>query len=194
MDVSVTDAARQPQPRGEGTSARALAAFTAVYRAELAYVWKVLGRLGARNADKEDLAHDVFATAYRHWSAYDPTRPIRPWLFGIAYRRMLDFNRKFSNHRELLVDAPETQDLSADAEQVVLDGQLRSTAEAIIASLEVERRAVFVMAELEGQTMPEISEALGVPLNTAYSRLRLARRDFNAKVEALGLRGEGGHG
>ena len=41
------------------------------------------------------------------------------------------------------------------------------------------KREVFVLAELEEMTMPEIAEAIGVPLNTAYSRLRVARQEFN---------------
>ena len=49
----------------------------------------------------------------------------------------------------------------------------------------LDRRAVFVMHELEGQGIPEVAEALQVPLNTAYSRLRLARRDFAVAVEKL---------
>jgi RNA polymerase sigma-70 factor (ECF subfamily) len=41
------------------------------------------------------------------------------------------------------------------------------------------KREVFVLSELEEMTMPEIAEAIGVPLNTAYSRLRVAREEFN---------------
>lgn len=48
--------------------------------------------------------------------------------------------------------------------------------------LELERRAVFVMHELDGQAVPEIAAALEIPLGTAYSRLRLAREDMTAAV------------
>jgi RNA polymerase sigma-70 factor (ECF subfamily) len=52
-------------------------------------------------------------------------------------------------------------------------------------TLDLQRRAVFVMSELGGHTMPEIAETLSVPLNTAYSRLRLARQDFESAVRRL---------
>jgi DNA-directed RNA polymerase specialized sigma24 family protein len=41
------------------------------------------------------------------------------------------------------------------------------------------KREVFVLAELEEMTTPEIAEAVGIPLNTAYSRLRVARQEFS---------------
>lgn len=41
------------------------------------------------------------------------------------------------------------------------------------------------MAEVEEMTAPEIAEVLGVPLNTVYSRIRLARRDFEAALKRI---------
>jgi RNA polymerase sigma-70 factor (ECF subfamily) len=52
-------------------------------------------------------------------------------------------------------------------------------------SMPLERRAVFVMHEIDGLPVPEVAQALAVPLNTAYSRLRLARRDFATAIERL---------
>ncbi len=51
-----------------------------------------------------------------------------------------------------------------------------------LATMEEDRRAVLVMHDLDGHSMPVIAEALGLLLNTAYSRLRLARVDFAAEV------------
>jgi RNA polymerase sigma-70 factor (ECF subfamily) len=162
-------------------------AFTDMYRREFPYVWKTLWRLGARSADREDLAHDVFATAYRHWDRYDPARPVRPWLFGIAYRVVLDFKRKRSNRGAEALDALNLPDGARNAEDRLGDQQgLRLAAEAL-GALELDRRAVFIMHEIDERPIPEVAEALGIPINTAYSRLRLARRDFNDRASALQL-------
>ena len=98
-------------------------AFTQMYRGEFGYVWKVLARLGAQENHREDLAHDVFATAFRHLGDYDPARPVRPWLFGIAFRVMLDFKRKGQNRNEAAVEAPELADESASAEDALAASQ-----------------------------------------------------------------------
>jgi len=48
---------------------------------------------------------------------------------------------------------------------------------------------VFVACELEEREVAEVAQALGIPRNTAASRLRLARAEFTAAVRRLSLRG-----
>ena len=60
----------------------------------------------------------------------------------------------------------------------------------LLDQLPAERRSVFVMAELEEMSASEIAEAARLPLNTVYSRLRLARRDFEAALKRLRVREE----
>ena len=52
-------------------------------------------------------------------------------------------------------------------------------------TLDLERRAVIVMHDWDGEPMPEVARALGIPLNTAYSRLRLARQDLGVAVKRV---------
>jgi RNA polymerase sigma-70 factor (ECF subfamily) len=56
-------------------------------------------------------------------------------------------------------------------------------------AIDLDRRAVFVLYEIDGVTMDEIARSLGIPVNTAYSRLRVARGEFAAAVKRL-KRGE----
>lgn len=159
--------------------------FAAVYRAELPAVWKLLSRLGARSSNQEDLAHDVFATAFRKWSEYDPQRPVRPWLFGITYRVLLDFNRRHQNRMSDSAEELDMKDPGHSAEETAARQQGWAIASKALASMEFDRRAIFVMHEIDEQPIPEVADALGIPLNTAYSRLRLARKDFGDAVARL---------
>lgn len=161
-----------------------VAEFQGIYREEFGYVWNALQRLGIRGADLQDLTHDVFVTAYRRWDSYDSSRPVRPWLFGIAYRVVLDFKRKFQNHREFAVEVPGAT-TTTTAEDIVAGNQAKDLAFRIIDSMGLEQRAVFLMHDLEGHSAAEISDAVSVPLNTVYSRLRLARKHFNDAVAQL---------
>ena len=52
----------------------------------------------------------------------------------------------------------------------------------LLVELDPPKREVLMLAELEEMTAPEIAEAVGIPLNTAYSRLRNARQEFNELV------------
>jgi RNA polymerase sigma-70 factor, ECF subfamily len=159
--------------------------FNRLYEAEFDYVWNTLRRLGVPEAHVEDVAHDVFITAWKKFSDYDPTRPLRPWLFGIAYRLASDFRDKAWQKREVADAEPDAADEAPTPEAHAQTSQARVLVLKAMESMPLERRAVFVMHELEGQGIPEVAQALAVPLNTAYSRLRLARRDFAEAVEKL---------
>ena len=157
--------------------------FPAIYRSEFSYVWKTLRRLGAPTPDIEDLVHDVFVVVHRHLGDYDRARPLRPWLFGIALRVLADFRRAGRNLREFPGETVEPVDASPTPHERMEDNEARAVLMKALDSLDLDRRAVFVMHELDEHPMPEIAAVLAIPLNTAYSRLRLARADVAAWIK-----------
>ena len=159
--------------------------FPAVYAAELGYVWSALRRLGVQARDLEDVCHDVFVVVFRNLAAYDARRPIRPWLFGIAFRVASDYRRSARVRREVPGMAREPTCTAPRADEIVLERERRRLVMRGLEAIELERRAVFVMHDIDGHVMPDIAAALGVPLNTAYSRLRLARAEFAAAVKRV---------
>ncbi len=162
--------------------------FSALYQHEFKFVWRAVQRLGASDSEVEDRVHDVFAIVVKRWATFDPERALKLWLYGIAYRVMLDHRRKLGNHEEP-VDVVSLHAHEADPEQSAVRTQGLSLARQIIDSIDLNRKAVLVMHDLEEIPMPQVAEALEIPLNTAYSRLRLARHEFNEKAARLGQRG-----
>jgi RNA polymerase sigma-70 factor (ECF subfamily) len=163
--------------------------FRALFEAQFAYVSHTLRRLGVRDADLEDVTHDVFITVYRLLPEYDATRPIRPWLFGIALRVASDYRRLARHAREVPVDPrPEPIDSAPPADEQLASEQARRLLIDALDELDLDRRAVLVLHDIDGHAMPEIADALSIPLNTAYSRLRLARGDLGAAVRRVRLR------
>jgi len=157
--------------------------FAALYEAELTHVWHSLRRFGVRPADLEDLCHDVFVVFYRARHRYDPARPVRPWLSGIAFRVASEHRRRACNRHELPGEPPPLPALDPPADERMALHEEQALVLAALQTLSDERRAVLIMHDLDEQAMPEIAEALGWPLNTAYSRLRLARAEFAAAVQ-----------
>ncbi len=161
----------------------------AIYDAEEAFVWETLRRLGVRDGDLGDVTHDLFLALQRHLAEYDPARPLRPWLFAFAYRVASDYRRSARVRREVLelpADAPAAADGAGPA-------SAKEARDLILTALEqvgLPARAVFVMHDLDGFTVPEIAEALGEPVNTLYSRLRVARAQFTAAVRRIRAEGE----
>ena len=159
--------------------------FPAIYGAEFGYVWNTLRRLGVQDRDIEDLCHDVFVVVFRNLDAYDARRPIRPWLFGISFRVASDYRRSARHRREIPGTTRELTCPAPPADEVMLRRERQRLVARALAALELDRRAVFVMHDIDGHVMPDIATALGIPLNTAYSRLRLARVDFAAAVKRV---------
>jgi RNA polymerase sigma-70 factor (ECF subfamily) len=178
-DVSGRDSSEPPPPPE----------FAALFREHLAYVLQALRRLGVRERDLEDVTHDVFLAVYRKLEQYDTRRPLRPWLFGFAFRFASDY-RELARHRLEIVAETQATDERPSALDRALQNEALEVARQALASLELGRRAVFILHELDDCAMPEVATALGIPLNTAYSRLRLARADVAATVRRLRSKGE----
>lgn len=151
--------------------------FDAIYDTELHYVLRSLRRLGIPMRDLEDVAHDVFLVVHKQLAEYDTERPLRPWLFGIAFRVASTYRRKHSNAKERLSDTDEGAS-AGDPNNPWPAHQTRQLVLAALETLELEPRAVIILHDIDGATANEISDTLSMPVNRVYSRLRIARRDF----------------
>lgn len=186
-DVSLFPEAAPGQVPERGQSLTGQAA-TALFAEHCDYVWNALRRLGIARDDLEDLTHDTFVAVFRQWHGYDPTRPLRPWLFGFALRVASDYRRLARHRLEVPVEGAEPVDLAPGAVELLLQREREALARQALQSIELGRRAVFILHELDGATLPEIAAALDLPLGTATSRLRLAREDFQSGVKRLSAR------
>ena len=156
--------------------------FRSLFDAEYDYVHHSLRRLGVQARDLEDLAHEVFVEVYKNLARYDRQRPIKPWLFAFAFRRASDYRRLARHRTELGLpeDIAASTSPGRSAEDHAVDRQAARLVTVALEAMPIEQRAVFVLYEVDEIPMKEIAESLGIPANTAYSRLRLAREVFAA--------------
>lgn len=155
--------------------------FEDIYRQHYAGVWRSARRLGVGEAELDDLVQEVFVVAHRKLPQFEGRSTIGTWLFGITYRVVRDLRRSAAARarREALATGgrPPTEPdrkLSRVQAATVLDD--------LLATLDDEQREVLVMAEIMHMTAPQIAELTEAKLNTVYSRLRLARRAFDAAL------------
>lgn len=158
------------------------------YCLELDYLIGTLRRLGVPRSDAEDLLHEVFLVMLRRWDHYDRARPLRPWLFGIAFRVASEHRKRAA--RELLGDDTDAEDVGARPDDMVQARQSRSLLLQALSTIPLQRRAVLLMHEVDETPMRDVAEQLSIPLFTAYSRLRKARIELDAALTVL-LKGEG---
>lgn len=153
------------------------------YSLEFDYLCRTLQRLGIRQADLEDLAHEVFLVLDRKWADYDPSRPLRAYLFGIAFRVAAAHRRRQS--REIPGEVPDIADARGDLDEILAAAEARSLVLHALERIALPRRAVFVMHDLDETPMRVIADTLQIPIFTAYSRLRKARQEFERAVTVL---------
>jgi len=160
--------------------------FAAMYREEFPRVVHALRRFGVPERDLEDLTHEVFFAGWRS-TTYDPSRPLRPWLLGIAFRVASDFLSKARYGREQPdEDAGQaTVDPSRSPHEIAEAAQGHDLVIRALQELDMDRRAVFVLAELEELPVAQAAAVLGIPEGTAWTRLRAARTRFTETVRAL---------
>ncbi len=163
--------------------------FDAVYDRYFDFVWRSLRRLGVCPAAIDDVTQEVFIVVHRRLGEYDGRATVRSWLFGIAYLSFLNHarrERRRGGHLPLSPTVPSPEPSPFDHAR---RNEAARFIETFLATLDDDKRAVFILAELEQMTSPEIAQALGVKLNTVYSRLRTARAALHGAVAAQ-LRGD----
>ncbi len=153
------------------------------FQGELDYVFRTLRRLGTWASEVEDLAQEVFLALRRSWTEYDPSRPLRPYLFGISFRLASAYQRKRS--REVAFGIVEVDDPGPGPDDTLQIKQTRSLVLAALERIPLPRRAVLVMHDLDDVSVGEVASVLSIPLFTAYSRLRKARQELETTVRRM---------
>ncbi len=153
------------------------------YEAHADYVWRCLCRLGVAQADLPDLLQEVFLVLHRRRDELDWSRPLPPLLWSIARGLAANYGRRHFRRAERPLLNLEAHPSSAVAPEAhaIRRRQMRA-AEDALAALPVEKRAVFVMFEVEGMSGKAIAEELGLALGTVHSRLHAARRQLAAAL------------
>jgi RNA polymerase sigma-70 factor (ECF subfamily) len=155
-----------------------------IYRAHARFVWLSLQRLGVHPSDLDDVAQDVFIIVHRRLHTFDRSARLTTWLFGICMRVAANYRRRRRWTRELLsgwVESDQPAVLVA-ADDILVRREEQEIAERALGRLDVAKRAIFVMFEIESLSCLEIAELMNVPVGTVYSRLHSARRQLEKTI------------
>lgn len=157
-----------------------------LFRDHAQFVARFLTRQGVMERDVDDLVQEVFLTAHRRGGfAPGPARPTT-WLAEIAVRVASTARRT----RRRRPEEPDDEAVGAvvggaDPARTAEARQSLDRVQRALDQLDDEKRAVFVLFELEGEGCDSIAAGLGVPTGTVYSRLHAARRAFREAYAAL---------
>jgi RNA polymerase sigma-70 factor, ECF subfamily len=182
-EAPALDSADEPPP----AAAPQRPGFKALYEAEFDFVWRSLLLLGVKKNVVEDAAQEVFSVVSRQLHRFEGRSTLRTWLFAIVQRVASNQRRTVRRKQRALEplddDGPEcllpTPHARAEAAESI------DIVQRFCDSLEPDRRALFVLALLEELPAPEVAQALGIPINTVYSRLRHLREGLRRLLDGV---------
>jgi RNA polymerase sigma-70 factor, ECF subfamily len=147
-----------------------------------AFVCRCLRICGVRDADLDDVLQEVFLVVYKRLPDYEERGSTRAWLYSICTRVASAQRRKLRSRREDSATEFSFDPLPATQFQQLADSEALAYGHRLLQQLPDAQRDVFWLYEVEELSMTEIAQALGCPLQTAYSRLRIARQRIESEV------------
>ena len=168
--------------------------FEQTYRAHVGYVWRVLRGMGVPESAVEDATHEVFVVVHRRWTDWDRRSKMTTWLYGIARgvaRNLRRRDRRAARKLRAVEDAPPAESGrfgNLDPGRGVDRAEAAALLEAFLSQLEVHKRRVFLLCEVEGLSAAEAARSLRENPNTISTRLRRARQLFEHYVAELNVR------
>lgn len=184
LDAKASDAS-QPDARPFGS------AFRAFYERNFRFTYRIVSRLLDREGDVDDLVQEVFTIAGHKLDEFEGRAKETTWLYRIAANVVSADRRKRRRQRLLglrwLQPGPEDEQVDGPDRNVERnDAQV--LVRSVLAEMTEKKRNVFVLFELEGLSGQEVAEIVECPLDTMWTRLFHARKEFKAILAARGLR------
>jgi RNA polymerase sigma-70 factor, ECF subfamily len=156
--------------------------FSQIYGVYFGFIWSCTRRLGVSESEIDDVVQEIFMVIHSRLRTLEQPESLRSWIYGIVRRTVSTYHRakrtKLASSATLIAEpemhyphAPSPLELAEQSDRVRLLWSL-------LEQLDPPKRETFVLAELEEMTVPEVASALDVPVNTVYSRLRVARQEL----------------
>ena len=159
--------------------------FDAAFRRYAPYVGAIALKILGRDSEVDDVVQDVFLEAHRGISSLREPESLKPWLARIAVRRA---QRRLQRHwlrRVFRLAQPADYESLADLAATPEQRCQVASAYRLLDHMPPKNRVVWVLRQVEGESLERISELCNCSLSTVQRRLRAAR-DFMEQAESHG--------
>ena len=152
-------------------------AFPALLEAYRRPVYSYLVRSGVGQADRDDVFQNIFLKIHSAANAYDPTRPLAPWLFTIVANTVRNHLRDRPVPINVVPDKdqPEIPDPTPGPEHITTVRETLGWLEQALLALPPMQREVLLLTSVVGLRQQDVAQFLNLPLNTVKTHLRRAR-------------------
>jgi RNA polymerase sigma-70 factor, ECF subfamily len=168
--------------------------FAILHRTYFDFVWSIARYLGVDPAEMDDVVQDVFVTVYHRVSTLQRPESLRSWIYSVT-RRVVSAHHR--TKRTALIttgtDPVESEMLQPEwstPQRLAEQSEQANLLSNLLKELDAPKHEMIVLADLEEMTAPEIAAAIGIPLNTVYTRLRAARIELEEALQRYRARTE----
>jgi len=167
--------------------------FQVVYDEQFDFVWTSVQRLGVEPGAVDDVVQEAFIVIHSRLHTLQHPEALRSWVYGVVRRTVSTYHRarRARANVNATADGLEFESPGPTPFDVAQTNSEMEFVARLLAELDEPRRELLALVDLHEMTVPEAAEALDMPLNTAYSRLRKARIAFEAALARHDARGEG---
>lgn len=168
--------------------------FDSIYETWFDEVTRWVRALGGADADLDDLVQDVFLVVHRRLPDFDGSN-VAGWLYQIARHRVRDYRRS-AWFRHLVYGRGDlgagVQSTGRGPAENLEHKQRMRLLERVLARLNDDQRAAFVLFEIEGLSGEQIAALQGAPVNTVWARIHKARKKLRLELARLESTDDGG--
>jgi RNA polymerase sigma-70 factor (ECF subfamily) len=164
-------------------------AFAALVRRHERRVYAVALRMAGNPADAEDLAQEVFLTAWKAVPSFRSGSSFYTWLYRIAVNTSLTFLKKRKREKnrtpfdENLPVGDPVRETAGRPETSSAEDELSGRIREAVAGLPARFRAAFALVVDQGQSHAEAAAVLGCSESTVSWRMHKARRLLQARLK-----------
>jgi RNA polymerase sigma-70 factor (ECF subfamily) len=172
------------EPVGPEAAPATVPPFQAVYARYFDFVWASARRLGVDSSAIDDVVQEILIAIHGNLHTLHRHDALKSWGYSVTRRTLSNHHRAErarGGKTTTVVDDQLESHQPTPYEVTQKNSELLLLAN-LLAELDEPKRELFVLVEIEEMTVPEVADALDIPVNTAYSRLRAARLAFEAAV------------
>jgi RNA polymerase sigma-70 factor (ECF subfamily) len=158
---------------------------TTLFRDHARFVAGFVRRMGVPREDLDDVLQEVFLVVHRKGGFVPGPAQPKTWLAGIALLEAKTWHRRRSAKPNTAPAADAAEHIHAEGHDPEQEAGTRQRLELVQRALDAmseDKRAVFMLFELEGESCDSIAAGLGIATGTVYSRLHAARKAFKKAI------------
>lgn len=131
----------------------------------------------------EDLLQELFIKVWHNREEIDPERSFNAYLYRIASNLVMDSFRKLARDQKLETQIrATTSEVYSYIEEKIFEKEELALLQLNIDKLPPQRKLVFTMCKIEGKSYKEVSELMGISVNTVNDHVKKANSFLKSQL------------